>query len=479
MEKHSYDFAVIGGGSAGYAAARTASGLGLRTVVIEGGDEVGGLCILKGCMPSKALIASANVARTVRHSHHFGIHSRIDSIDGSAVIARKRKHIGEFADYRREQLESGRFDFLRGRAHFLSPHEVEVDPSGDGEPFRVSSRTFLIATGSTHALPAIDGLAGAGPLTSDDILECEELPESLIVLGAGPVALEMAHYVESLGTEVTIIQRSPQFLRGIDADVAGVVEHSFRQRGMNVFTDTRLQLVRRDHSGVTVTFQQRDREISVSAKELFNGLGRRPATASLGLEAAGVKTHGATISAGRNQQTSTPHIFAAGDCCGPFEVVHIAISQGEIAARNAARLLRGRDPDELSDYRLGLYAIFTEPQVAVVGLTEISAQSEGIAYLSANYPFNDHGKSIVSGHTEGFVKLLADPNSGEILGAAVVGPSASDLIHEVVVAMAFHSTVEQFAVIPHYHPTLSEIWTYPAGELSEKICQKSPAPGVI
>jgi pyruvate/2-oxoglutarate dehydrogenase complex dihydrolipoamide dehydrogenase (E3) component len=175
------------------------------------------------------------------------------------------------------------------------------------------------------------------------------------------------------------------------------------------------------------------------------------------------------------QSTSAPHIFAAGDVCGPFEIVHLAITQGEIAARNAARLLRDEPADsfEEMDYRLALFGVFTEPQVAAVGLSETSAKKQGIPVLTASYPFDDHGKSLVMGETHGSVKLLADPATGEILGGAVTGPHATDLIHEIVVAMAFHATAAQLAAIPHYHPTLSEIWTYPADDLADQIAKNS------
>jgi pyruvate/2-oxoglutarate dehydrogenase complex dihydrolipoamide dehydrogenase (E3) component len=170
------------------------------------------------------------------------------------------------------------------------------------------------------------------------------------------------------------------------------------------------------------------------------------------------------------QQTLVPHIFGAGDVTGRLEVVHIAIEQGEIAARNAARLLRAaEEPLEAIDYRLRLFAVFTEPEAAMVGLTEREAGELGLDFAAAAYPFDDHGKSIVHGRTDGFVKLIADRRSGEIIGGAVVGPHASELIHEVVVAMRYRATVGQFLKIPHYHPTLSEIWTYPAEELAGQI----------
>jgi pyruvate/2-oxoglutarate dehydrogenase complex dihydrolipoamide dehydrogenase (E3) component len=215
----------------------------------------------------------------------------------------------------------------------------------------------------------------------------------------------------------------------------------------------------------TVSFQQNGKTISVSAEEILFALGRVPNTASLGLENAGVKTENGRIVTNHKMQTSAPHIFAAGDCTGPHEIVHIAIQQGETAARN---ILTPRSPRKM-DYRLLISVVFTDPQVAFVGLTEKAAAARGIKFLAANYPFNDHGKSLLMEAKDGFVKLLANPKTGEILGGACVGPAGGELIHEIVAAMAKRMTVHELAAMPHYHPTLAEIWTYPAEELAEQV----------
>ncbi|GAB4173163.1 MAG: dihydrolipoyl dehydrogenase [Terrimicrobiaceae bacterium] len=463
-----YDLAVIGGGSAGYAAARTAVSEGLRTAVVEGGREVGGLCILRGCMPSKTLIESANRLLSMKDAAEFGLRCESPRAILPEVIARKRRLIGEFADYREGQLRDGRFDFVRGFARFTGPDTVTIRPMDGSPEFTLHARSFVITTGSTHAVPPVSGLAETGFLTSDDILEAESLPDSLIVLGAGPVALEMAHYAAAVGVRVTIIQRSPHFLSGVDTDVSKVVKDSFSRRGMKIFTGTKIENVYRGQDGqCRVSFSHEGKTKEVAAEAVFNGLGRIPATDQLGLSAAGVKLDGRTIVTAPTQQTSSSHIFAAGDVCGPFEVVHIAITQGEIAARNAARLLRGEPASEEADCRLFLFAVFTEPQVAVVGLGEDQAHERGLDVITASYPFGDHGKSLVMAEEHGMVKLIADRATRKILGGSAVGPHASELIHEIVVAMAFHSTADQLAKIPHYHPTLSEIWTYPAEELAE------------
>lgn len=466
----SVDVAIIGGGSAGYAAARTAVSEGLETLVIEGGAEVGGLCILRGCMPSKALIESANRFRTLQRAREFGLSAESISADPVAIMARKERLIGEFADYRRGQLEDGRFQFVRGTAVFVDKDEIEVRHF-DGEVERIKAKAFVLATGSVVQMPNIPGLGEVDFITSDDALELRDIPPSMIVLGAGPVALEMAHYFSAIGVEVTIVQRSNQVLKGVDSDVAKVVEDAFNERGVRVFTDTRISSVTQDPltGQKCVKFFHQGHEREVVAGCILNALGRSPNTSGLELHAAGVDLENGRIKIQKTMQTTAAHIFAAGDVCGPYEVVHVAIQQGEMAARNIARLIQtgGNAEFEKMDYRLKLFAVFTDPEVGVVGITEEEAAKMNMNVVAASYPFNDHGKSLVMGEPHGFVKLIMDVESGEICGGAVVGPHASELIHEVVVAMAFHSTPAQFAKIPHYHPTLGEIWTYPAEELAE------------
>ena len=459
---HSFDFdvAILGGGSGGYAAARTAAAAGLKSVVIEGGREVGGLCILRGCMPTKALLYAAEVRHLAESANWWGMKPAEVPFDWSAVMARKDGLIKEFADYRAQQLSGGKFDFIRANASFIDPHTVLLS---DGR--KLSANHFVLSTGSVVSKPPLPQLAAVGYLTSDDALALKKLPKSMIILGGGAVAVEFAQLFARFGVEVTLIQRGEQILREFDADAATVVENVFRREGIQVFTETRLIDAFRDGRMKTVTFLHRGEKVEVKAEEILFALGRSPNTASLALDKAGVKTEQGRIVTNDQMQTSVPHIFAAGDCTGPYEIVHIAIQQGEIAAQNIARPAQPRR----IDYRLLISVVFTEPQVATVGLTEKEAAARGRPFLGASYPFNDHGKSMIMEAKDGFVKLLADPKTGEILGGACVGPAGGELIHEIVLAMARRMTVHELAATPHYHPTLAEIWTYPAEELAEKI----------
>jgi pyruvate/2-oxoglutarate dehydrogenase complex dihydrolipoamide dehydrogenase (E3) component len=466
MNDRHFDFVVIGGGSAGYNAASTAVRLGLKTAVIEGGEQIGGLCILRGCMPSKTFLESAHRAVVIRQAAEFGLRADYQGADGAGILARKRRLIADFAGYRREQLESGMFSFIRGRARFIDAHTVAVQKLDGGE-MQVHGKSFLIATGSSIKWIEVPGLKECGVLTSDDVLESERVPRSVIILGGGPTAVEFATYYSGLGAEVTIIQRSSQLLREVDADVAHALSAALGRRGICVLVDTKLTSVEKSGNFKRVHYRQLDKDCVAEAEEVVYALGRQPNIEGLDLARAGVATSSSgAVVVNSFQQTAAPHIFAAGDVTGPFEVVHIAIQQASLATRNAARVVHGETGLEAIDYTLKLYAVFTDPQVAVAGLTLREALDNDMEVVEAFYPFEDHGKSLIRGETDGFVKLIAEQGTKRIVGAAVIGPEASELIHEIVVAMAFRATAGQLANIPHYHPTLSEIWTYPAEALA-------------
>ena len=460
MSNFDFDVAIIGGGSGGYAAARTAANAGLKTVIIEGGKEVGGLCILRGCMPTKALLYAAEVKHLAEHAETWGVRAGKVSFDFKKVMARKNLMIKDFADFRVQQLNVGKFKFIRANAKFLGAHTVQLS---NGK--KLTAKNFVIATGSSVAPSPLPQLDDVGFITSDDAIALKRLPKSLIILGGGAIACEFAQFFARFGVKVTLVQRSGHILKEFDADVGIEIEKVFRREGIQVFTSTKLVNAKRQGKLKMVSFEQNGKTVSVSAEEILFALGRVPNTASLNLENAGVKTENGRVIANDGMQTSAPHIYTAGDCTGPHEIVHIAIQQGESAVHN---IVKPKPPRKMN-YRLLISVVFTDPQVAFVGLTEKAARENKIPFLAASYPFDDHGKSLIMEAKDGFVKLLANPKTGEIIGGSCVGPLGGELIHEIVTAMAKRMTVHELAATPHYHPTLAEIWTYPAEELVEKI----------
>jgi pyruvate/2-oxoglutarate dehydrogenase complex dihydrolipoamide dehydrogenase (E3) component len=459
-----FDFVVIGGGSAGYAAARTAADLGKKVAVVDGAKELGGLCILRGCMPSKTLIYSAEALHLAQSGEIFGFTADNAKADLAAMQRRKQKVIAEFAEYRQGQLESDRFTLFRQKARFRDETSIELD---DGSV--LEAEAFLVATGSETTSPAVPGLNGTPHWTSDDILELDELPSSVITLGGGVVACELAQFLARVGTKVTLIQRSPHILKEFSEDASLCVEQAFRDEDIEVFTDTVLEEVEEVDDGAVVRFRHGGEVVERKAAHLFNALGRKPATKDLGLDAAKVELlQSGHLKTDAFQQTTNPRVYAAGDCAGPHEIVHVAIRQGEIAAFHAF----GQSANPLG-YDALLKVVFTDPQVAFVGLTEAELKKRGVAYLTASYPFDDHGKSILMNAIRGHVKVIAEKPSGRVLGAECVGKDAGELIQALSLAVSLQADVHSLVKADWYHPTLSEIWTYPLEDLAEALAEKA------
>ena len=456
-----YDLICLGGGSAGFNAARLATDLGWKVAVVDGAKELGGLCILKGCMPSKTLLYSAEVLHQARQAARFGLKVRGARADMKAIHARKLRIIGEFADYRVKALTNGRYDLHRSFARFIDPNTVEL---ANGK--RLRSRYFLIGTGSKVSVPPIPGLANSKFWTSDDVLDLDFIPASVIVLGGGIVACELSQFLSRIGSKVTLIQRSAHILRDHSEEASRVIQRAFADEGIDLIAGTQVQSITQDKRGTTVKFIHQGKTLTRRADYLFNALGREPATQQLALESAAVKARpNGQIITNRWQQTSAPHIYAAGDCCGPAEIVHIAIAQAELAVRHAKKI-KGIKP---VDYGKLLNVVFTDPQLATVGALERDLEKKGVKYLTASYPFDDHGKSILMEAKYGYVKVLAEPKRGRILGAEIVGKDAGELIHCFSIALALRATVHDLLRAPWYHPTLAEILTYPLEEIAEKL----------
>lgn len=459
MSNH-FDFLVLGGGSAGYAAARTARQYKERVAIVDGARELGGLCILRGCMPSKTLIYSAEVLHLAKMSKRFGLDIPNADVDMKALHQRKLATIDEFAKYRQEQLQSDRFHLFRSHGRFCGEKEIELD---DGT--RLTAERILIATGSTVNIPSVPGLAEVPFWTSDDILDLDFRPESVLLLGGGIVACELAQFLQRIGTQVIQVQRSPRILRETSAQSAAVVEEVFRREGIELITDTQLEQVSQTASGFQARFTHKGETLAREAPHIFNALGRRALTHNLNLSAAGVQTQpNGHICTNQFQQTENPAIYAAGDCAGPHEIVHVAILQGETAARHALGM-----PAEPVHFEHLTGIIFTDPQVGFVGIPVDELEGLGEDYVVADYPFDDHGKSILMEATDGYVKVWARKPDGTIIAAECVHREASELIHPLAVAVSLGATVKDLLKTHWYHPTLSEIWSYPLEDCAEKL----------
>ena len=458
-----FDLVVIGGGSGGYAAAKTAVDRGLTVAVVEGARELGGLCILRGCMPTKALLETSNRLRAIREAHEFGIQVAEPTLDLDALRNRKTKLIEGFKEYRVKGLEKGDFKLIRGTASFTSPHTIQVEGLGE-----VTSKTFVIATGSDERIPPIPGLRESPFWTSDDLVQMPSVPKSVVVVGTGAVGMESAHLFQGLGSKVTVVSRRKPLVTSVEPTVSEAMEKRCTDLGIDLIFGEGLQEVMHGENGFTLKLSE---GTTLSCDQLIMATGRAPRIAGLNLEKAGFEPDLRRIAIDEHSQTSVPHIFAAGDCASPLAVVHLAVMQGEAAGANVDSLLKETPLEATWDSRLDMFGIFTDPEIVQVGLTAEAAKDAGLDPVSAEYRFDDQGKGEIVGEKHGLVILTADRATGEIIGASGMGPHVIDYAHTITVAMSQRLTVTDFLKIPSYHPTLGEIWTYVAEELTEALSE--------
>ena len=456
------DLLVIGAGSAGRYAARSAASLGKSVLLVEKGP-FGGLCILKGCMPSKALLRPAHVFHLMNHRlKDLGL-----SIDGTAkvdipaMVRIKNAMIREMAEDARKTIEgtpgitllTGHFSFTGPQAGLLGDTPVHFDKA-------------VIATGSRVHVPAIPGLDEQWILTSDDVLEMETIPASTLVLGGGPVGLELGQYLSCLGSDVTLADTNQNWHPQTDPQLAREYLGTLASRGLKIHLGIRSERFEQGEGGTPCfSFHSDGRNHQIPFDRVLLATGRRPDTSSLNLPAAQVQTtrHG-HIQVDAFLRTSNHSIFAAGDVTGILPVLNLATFHGEMAGRNAVLPVpvTVREP-------VVPVAIFTDPEYARAGLTESMAQARRIPVKTGRISFSDLGKAIVYRETEGALKIVIHAKSREILGVELFGPGASDLVHTVATAMHFHATIDQYQQILHIHPTFSEIFKYLADDMTESI----------
>lgn len=456
MDSFDYDLIVIGGGSGGYAAASGATAGGLSVAVVESAQELGGLCILRGCMPTKALLETSQRMRDIREAGEFGIKAAAPELDLDALRSRKSALVDGFQHYRKKGLTSGRFELIRGSASFSDQRTIVID----GEK-RLSAKYFVVATGSEESIPPISGLAETPYWTSDDIVTLPSIPKRVVVIGTGAVGLESAFLFEGFGSEVTILSRSRPLLSGIDDDISAAMEKRCADLGMGVvFEDTAQEV---SHQNAVFTIHLSSGRV-LEADQVIVATGRKPRLDGLQLENAGFAETMKRIDIDGFSRSSVPHIFAAGDCASELAVVHLAVTQGEVAAEAICALEQRKEPTRTWDPRLNIFGIFSDPEIVQVGPSEQELKKAGRVIRSEEYRYDDQGKGEIVGEKHGLVKIVIDAETREILSASGMGPHVIDYAHTMLVAIHQRLTIDEFIKIPAYHPTLGEIWSYAAEE---------------
>jgi pyruvate/2-oxoglutarate dehydrogenase complex dihydrolipoamide dehydrogenase (E3) component len=454
-----YDLIVIGGGSAGHSAASTAADLGLNCALVEAPGPLGGLCILRGCMPSKTIIETANRMRAIRDAERFGIVADAPVLDLKRLRQRADALLKDFRDYRRQEMENAGYDLLRGTASLTSPHEMELAETKE----RFEAKAFIIATGSKPHIAEIEGLEGTPYWTSDEMVGLPDLPESIAIVGHGAIGMEAAHLFEGLGSKVTVLVRGGSILSDFDDDISRAIEAESTDRGITFLKDTEIFHV--EHRGGKFHLSLTGRD-SLQVDALLMATGRTPNTIGFGFQKIGIAMDRKRILIDDRCSTSLPHIFAVGDCASPLAVVHIAVIQGAVAARNAERIIRDGHSELSHEWgsESAMIGLFTEPQCVEIGMGVKAAGKKGVAILSGRINYNDQGKGMIAGSRHGFVKMIAEAETHRIIGAVAAGPDVLETSHVVQFAISRGMTLEEFAAVPHYHPTLVEAWSSAAEE---------------
>lgn len=442
-----YDLIVLGAGPAGYVAGIRAGQLGLRTAVVEK-EEVGGVCLNWGCIPSKALLRSAEVVSLFRRAEEWGVKARIEAVDYAHAVDRSRRVVDRLVKGVQFLLRKHKVEVVKGEGVLRGPDRVEVKETG-----RVlRAPRILVATGARPlALPGLP-VDGERVLTSREALAMRTLPASLVIVGGGAVGVEFAYLFNAYGVQVTVVELLPHLLPREDEEVGRALERSFQKQGIRVLTGARVTGAQVGEEGVRLTVQVDGRTETLQAEKALVAVGIRPNTQGIGLEEVGVALDSqGFIRVDDRMRTSVPGIYAVGDVTGKLPLAHVGSAQGVLAVE----VIAGREVRPL-DYDRMPRAVYCQPQVASLGLTEEEARRRGHEVKVGKFPFTASGKALAQGETEGFVKVVADARYGEVLGAHLVGPEVTELLPELSLAQALEGTVHEVGALVHAHPTLSE-----------------------
>lgn len=452
---NTYDVLVLGGGTAGSAAALAAHQAGARVAMFNDG-EMGGLCILRGCMPTKTLLHSAHLAYHATHSDTRGVGVKGTEIDFAAVMANKDAKVERFKRAKVVSIERGGYEVIDARGSFTGPDTISTGT----ETYRFTSGAVL-AVGSRPFIAAIPGIDDVPYLTSDDLMRITERPDSIVAVGSGAVGLELCQFLARMGTRVTLVSRHRVFEK-YDPILASEMEKVLEaEPNLDLIQPAIPVQLRRQAGRIECTLENGRR---IVADALLMATGREAQLEGLGLAAAGIETKECSVICGDDMQTTNKRVFVAGDATGLEMILHVASIEGRVAGRNAA----AGKPVERVDRRLEMQVVFTDPPLAMLGMTEQQAGQAGRSIVTATIFFPETGRAITQDVQHGLCKLVADTGSGEILGAQILGPRADDLIHTLAAILFYRGTATDMLAMPWYHPTLTEVFLSLAREIEQR-----------
>ena len=437
------DIVIVGGGPAGYVAAIHASHLGAKVAVVEK-DKLGGTCLNRGCIPTKALARSAEVLLEARAASDFGIEADNIRIDFPRIMAHKSKSVNQLVSGVEQLMKANKIRVCRGEGRILSPHLVKVNDE------EIATRKLIIATGSESTPLPVPGGDLPGVLTTDDILELRELPESLVVIGGSHVGVEFASIFNALGTKITIVKRRPLRLEPVDEEIGRRFAQTLPRQGIQVKIGAAAKAIKKKGALLRVVWDTPEGEQGVDGQTVLMATGRAPYTKGLSLSELGIQMDHGAIRVNEYLETNVKNVYAIGDVLGKNMLAHVASYEGEVAVENALGHSRQ------ADYRAVPNCVFCQPEMAGVGITEKEASDGGIPHKVSKFPFAACGRAVAMGETTGLVKMICHAGDGKVLGMHIMGPHASDIIAEGVLAIRLGLTAEDIVRTIHAHPTLPE-----------------------
>jgi len=446
MAKADYDLCIIGGGAAGLVAAAGGAALGAKVVLVEK-HRLGGDCLYYGCVPSKALLHCAQVAHSVREASRFGISATLQPVQLAEVMQRVDTVIRTIEpNDSPERFRKLGVEVIFGSGHFTGPDAFSVDNRN------LRARNFVLATGSRLTIPSIPGIDSVPYLTNETVFALQDAVPQIIIIGAGPIGIELAQAFARLGSRVHVVQRGTRILPKEDADLACILADKLRTEGVAFHLDSTPTLAERSANGVRLHITQPSGKTALlEASHLLLATGRQSNLDNLGLEAAGIELEHGRLKLDRRLRTTNRHIYACGDIGGPHQFTHMAEHQAGVVLRNALFHL----PAKTQAHNIP-WCTFTDPELARVGLSEDEAKAQGVPYRVYTFPFHDIDRAQTDGTTEGSAKIITRPN-GRLLGAALVGPRAGELIHEYVLAISRNMKAGDLSKVIHIYPTLAQI----------------------
>ncbi|WP_092035862.1 dihydrolipoyl dehydrogenase [Planifilum fulgidum] len=456
-----YDLVVLGAGPGGYVAAIRAAQLGMKVAVVEK-EKVGGVCLHKGCIPTKSLLRSAEVYHEMKHGEDYGITAEGVRVDFSRVQKRKEKVVEQLHRGVRHLLKKNGVTVVEGTGRILGPSifspqagTVSVEKKEGGEAEMLVPRYLLIATGSRpRSLPGLE-VDGRYVMNSDHALQMEELPRSIIIVGGGVIGIEWASMLNDFGVDVTVVEFADRILPFEDPDVSREMTRLLKKRKVKILTKARVlpESVRIEGNGVTLKAEKGNETVELEAERVLVSVGRQANVEGIGLENTSVKVENGFIRVNEMMQTAESHIYAIGDVVGGYQLAHVASHEGLVAVEHMA----GRNPSPLNPLLIPR-CTYSRPEIGSIGLTEEEAKRQGYSVKIGKFPFRATGKSLVFGETDGFIKIIADKKTEDLLGVHIIGPHATDLISEAGLAKLLDATPWEISHTIHPHPTLSEVF---------------------